>query len=206
MKKLLYLIIISMTLVACQQSKEQKADMLIKQHIKKTLYKPDTYKPIETKVDSAFAPFDDPEFYKDFAKFATLSSEMKIQESKMKDAKSSMAMWDDPYASSFGKNEYEDAKSEYEDASEQYEKLLNRALKLREKILKTLTGKKKFIGYKAIHNYRADNNAGNTLIGEEVLFIDKEFKEISFSLNLSEYEQIQEAIKLCIEQLEEYEN
>ena len=59
-----------------------------------------------------------------------------------------------------------------------------------------------FIGYKAIHNYRADNNAGNTLIGNSVFFIDKDFKEVLFALEVEEYNQIQEGIKNFKEQLE----
>ncbi|MBO7115883.1 MAG: hypothetical protein J6V87_02410 [Prevotella sp.] len=54
MKKVLYLILVLIVLAACSQSPEQKAEVLIKDSLKKSLYKPDTYKPVDTKVDSAF--------------------------------------------------------------------------------------------------------------------------------------------------------
>ena len=60
MKKVLYLILVLIVLAACSQSPEQKAEVLIKDSLKKSLYKPDTYKPVDTKVDSAFTPYDDP--------------------------------------------------------------------------------------------------------------------------------------------------
>lgn len=62
MKKFFYLALVAIVVVACGQSQEQKAESLIKEELKKSLYKPETYKPIETKVDSAFAPYDDPAF------------------------------------------------------------------------------------------------------------------------------------------------
>ena len=47
-----------------------------------------------------------------------------------------------------------------------------------------------FIGYKVTHNYRADNNSGNTLIGNNVFFIDKDFKEVTYSMDLDEYNEM----------------
>lgn len=63
MKKFFYFAFSTLVLVACSQSQEQKAEVLIKESLKKSLYKPETYKPVETKVDSAFAPYDDPAFF-----------------------------------------------------------------------------------------------------------------------------------------------
>ena len=51
MKKIFYLALVAVIMVACGQSQEQKAEVLIKESLKKTLYKPETYKPVETKVD-----------------------------------------------------------------------------------------------------------------------------------------------------------
>ena len=54
-----------------------------------------------------------------------------------------------------------------------------------------------------MHNYRADNNAGNTLIGNTIFFIDKNFEEIKYSMEVDEYNQVQEAISSFKEQIEE---
>ena len=63
MKKVMLFVAALMTLVACSQSPEDKAKVLIKESMKKTLYHAETYDPVETVVDSAFTPFDDPAFY-----------------------------------------------------------------------------------------------------------------------------------------------
>jgi hypothetical protein len=62
---------------------------------------------------------------------------------------------------------------------------------------------RKFIGFKAVHNYRANNNAGNTLIGNTIFFIDKNFEEVTYSMEVEEYNQVQEAISQFKEQIEE---
>lgn len=205
MKKIFYLALVAVIMVACGQSQEQKAEVLIKESLKKTLYKPETYKPVETKVDSAFAPYDDPAFFEELAELGKMNNEYAELEEKAKHAKSSMSIWSGPYQSAFGRNEYQEAKEEYEEANAKIEKLKTKGRKQYEKVAKMLQGEQTFIGYKAVHNYRADNNAGNTLIGNTIFFIDENFTEVRYSLEVEEYNQIQEAISQFKEQIEEEE-
>ena len=203
MKKIFYLALVAIVIVACKQSQEQKAEYLIKESLKKSLYKPETYKPVETKVDSAFAPYDDPTFFEELAELGEMNSEYEELESKAKHAKSSMAIRCGPYMSAYGRNEYQEAKSDYEEANAKLEKLKTKGRKQFKKIANMLQVSNKFIGYKAVHNYRADNNAGNTLIGNTIFFIDKNFEEIKYSMEVDEYNQVQEAISSFKEQIEE---
>lgn len=205
MKKVFNLVLVAIVMVACGQSQEQKAEALIKGSLKKSLYKPETYKPVETKVDSAFAPYDDPEFFEELAELGKMNSEYADLEGKAKHAKSSMSIWSGPYQTSFGRNQYQEAKEEYDEANAKIEKLKTKGRKQYEKVANMLQRSRKFIGYKAIHNYRADNNAGNTLIGNTIFFIDKNFEEVTYSMEVEEYNQLQEAIKQFQEQLEESE-
>lgn len=205
MKKFFYFAFFVAVLVSCSQSKEQKAEELIKDSLKKSLYKPETYKPVETKVDSAFAPYDDPALFEELAELGTLNSEYEDLEEKAKRAKSSMAIWSGPYQTAFGRNEYQEAKDEYDEANAEIEKLKTKGKKQYEKVVTMLQGERKFIGYKALHNYRADNNAGNTMIGNTIFFIDENFTEVQYSMEVEEYDQVQEAISQLEEQMEEVE-
>lgn len=203
MKKIFYLAFIAVVMVACDQSLEQKAEALIKESLKKSLYKPETYKPVETKVDSAFAPYDDPTFFEELAELGRMNSEYADLEEKAKLAKYSMSIWSGPYMTAYDRGEYQEAKEEYDEANAKIEKLKTKGRKRYEKVAKKLQGERKFIGYKAVHNYRADNNAGNTLIGNTIFFIDENFTEVKYSLEVEEYNQIQEAINQFKEQIEE---
>ena len=205
MKKFIYLSFLTLVLVACSQSQEQKAEVLIKESLKKSLYKPETYKPVETEVDSAFAPYDDPAFFEELAELGKMNSEYEVLEEKAKSAKSSMAIWSGPYQTAFGRNEYQEAKEEYDEANAQMEKLKTKGKKQYEKVVSMLQSERKFIGYKALHNYRADNNAGSTFIGNTFFFIDENFTEVRYSMEQEEYEQVQKAISQFKEQIEETE-
>lgn len=197
--------LVAIIMVACGQSQEQKAEALIKESLKKSLYKPETYKSVETKVDSAFAPYDDPAFFEELAELGKMDNEYAELEEKAKSAKSSMSIWSGSLQSAFGRNEYQEAKKEYEEAIARIEKLKTKGRKQYEKVAKMLQGERKFIGYKAVHNYRADNNVGNTLIGNTIFFIDENFTEVRYSLEVEEYNQIQESISQLEEQMEEEE-
>ena len=164
---------------------------------------PETYKPVETKVDSAFAPYDDPDFFEKLNMLETMSSEYDVLVAKAKEAKSSMSIWSGPYQSSYSRNEYQEAKADYEEANAKIEKLKTKGRKQYEIVANILNGPRKFIGFKAIHNYRADNNAGNTLIGNTIFIIDKNFKEITYSIEVDEYNYWQEFIKSFNERIEE---
>ena len=52
-----------LSVISCSQPSENKVDTLIQESVKKSLSHPESYLAIETVVDSAFAPFDDPSFY-----------------------------------------------------------------------------------------------------------------------------------------------
>lgn len=203
MKKIFYLALVAVVMAACGQSQEQKAEALVKESLKKSLYKPETYKPVETKVDSAFAPYDDPAFFEELAELGKMNSEYVELEDKAKRAKSSMAIWSGPYQTSYDRNEYQEAKEEYDKANAKMEKLKTKGRKQYEKVAKMLQESRKFIGFKAVHNYRADNNAGNTLIGNTIFFIDKDFEEVTYSMDLEEYNHVQEVISQFKEQIEE---
>ncbi|MBR2229006.1 MAG: membrane lipoprotein lipid attachment site-containing protein [Prevotella sp.] len=205
MKKFIYLLFLTLVLVACSQSQEQKAEALIKESLKMSLYKPETYKPVETKVDSAFAPYDDPAFFEELAELEKMNSEYEELDEKAKRAKSSMAIWSGPYQTAFGRNEYQEAKEDYDEANAQINKLKTKGKKQYEKVVSMLQSERKFIGYKALHNYRADNNAGNTLIGNTIFFINQNFTEVQYSMEAEEYEQVQNAISQFKEQIEETE-
>ena len=201
--KFFYMSLMAIVMVSCGQSQEQKAEALIKKSLKRSLYKPETYKPVDTKVDSAFAPFDDPMFFEELAEFGKMNSMYDELEFKAKRAKSSMSIWSSPYQSPFGRNEYQEAKADYEEANAKIEKLKRKLRKQYEIVVNMMQGSRKFIGYKAVHNYRADNNAGNTLIGNTIFFINKNFDEVIYSMDVKEYNQVQEAISQFKEQIEE---
>ena len=116
MKRIIFTIFaVSAFLVSCQKSNEDKAYDLIKDRMGKVLYHPESYESVEIVIDSAFTPFDSPEFYENTLKVAKICLEIDQLEKEIKLAKSSMAIWSGPYQSAFGRNEYKEAKEKFEE-------------------------------------------------------------------------------------------
>lgn len=193
MKKLLFGAALITVLTSCNNSPEDKANALIKEDLKKVLYHPETYESVETQVDSAFTPFDDPIFYDKTVQLCKLGMSIDEYDRKIKSAKSSMAIWSGPYQGAFGRNEYQEAKKEY-DENELNKK--NAEIKVNKLVneLKIIFNKgQQFIGFKAQHRYRANNNAGNTIFGEMKYLFDKDMNKIiaSYDMNGNEYKTVQ---------------
>lgn len=192
MKKIILVGISALAFVGCTVSPEKKAASIVEKAVKSSLYHPDSYDPIGTVVDSAFAPKDDPDFFEKTLNLYEISVEMDQCDRKMKHAKSSMAIWSNPY-SAFSRNEYNEAKEEYDNYVAQMETLQKKGEKLGQELKSIAEQGRNFIGWKVTHSYRAQNNAGQTLIGESVFILDPEMNKIlaGYNTNDSDYQSVQ---------------
>lgn len=177
---------------SCSKSLEDKANTLIEEDIKKTLYHPETYDPAETQVDSAFTPFDDPVFYEKTIQLCKIGMSIDEYDRKMKSAKSSMSIWSGPYQSTYGKNNYQEAKEEYEENAQNKKKAEKKVQKLVDELKAMINKEQQFIGFKARHRYRANNNAGQTVFGEMKYLFDKDMSKIvaSYDMDDDEYKAV----------------
>lgn len=178
MKKICITISLAIFLLSsCNNSPTDKANVLIKDNMRKSLIIADSYEPVETKVDSAFAPFDEPEFYNQTLKLLKMGIEIQKYEDRAKLAKSSMAIWSDPY-SAYSKNQYQESKAEYEEYIEKQHAIKEKIENTVNNIKEMVQQKPKFIGYKVTHRYRAKNNAGQTLLGDKLYILNNDFTEL----------------------------
>ena len=179
--------------VSCGKSPEEKANALIEDDIKKVLYHPETYDPAETQNDSAFTPFDDPAFYEKTVQLCKLGMSIDECDRKMKNAKSSMSIWSGPYQSAFGRNEYQEAKNEYDENDRNKKSIEAKVKKLATELKTMLENEQQFIGFRARHRYRANNNAGQTIFGETKYLFDKSLSKIvaSYDMDSEEYKAVQ---------------
>lgn len=197
MKKILFGVVIVTSLVtlfvSCGKSPEDKVNALIGEDIKKVLYHPETYDPAETRIDSAFTPFDDPAFYEKAVQLYKVGVAMEEYERNMKSAKSSMAIWGGTYQSAFERNEYQEAKAEYDENAQNKKTAEIKAKRIAEELKALLNKEKTFIGFKACHRYRAENNAGQVVFGEMEFLFDKDITKIlaSYDMDNDEYKVVQ---------------
>lgn len=202
MKKIMILFSMAMIMFctqSCQKSPEAQAESLIENTLKKNLYHPESYEAVETQLDSAYAPFDDPKFYEKTLKLANYNSQAIELDKEMKEVKSSMAIYSGCY-NEFSRNEYQEAKEKYENIQAELETIKSKAEKLVEDIKADAQKSPSFIGFKAKHKYRVNNNAGNTVFGMQLFLFDKEISSIitSYDMDGEEYQIVQQWYKLMM--------
>ena len=95
--------------------------------------------------------------------------------------------------SSYGKNEYMEAKDEYDENAQKKKSAEIKAKKLANELKTMLDKERKFIGFKARHRYRANNNAGQTVFGEIKYMFDRDINKIvaSYDMDDEEYKAVQ---------------
>lgn len=63
MRKMTLIVLAVISILSCSQSPQNEVNALIQKNVEKTLSHPESYEALQTVVDSAFAPFDDPAFF-----------------------------------------------------------------------------------------------------------------------------------------------
>lgn len=166
---------------ACASSPEDKANAMIQESMKKTLFFPESYKPVSTVVDSAFAPYDDPAFYEKTLRVVKLGVALQKLEEKAKWAKREVGMYTDNLRimySNADKVRLNQAKEEYQKYVNEIDKITKKAQKLGQELKAEMEKKPQFIGFKAKHTYNAQNNAGQTIGGSAVFIFNKDMNQI----------------------------
>lgn len=190
------------SLASCTKSPEQKVKDLLGKEIKKHLYIPDSYDPAEVKIDSAFAPYDSPEFIKLANTLVENAMELAEIQRNIDFAQSSVSIWDDR-SSSYSMNEYARAKRDLKKAQDEYSEKIAEGKETAQKFRTMMEQKREFIGYKTYVSYRAKNNDGDILMDAKYALFDKDFENIIEIYESIEYEQYQQALHSIIDSLEE---
>lgn len=190
------------SLASCTKSPEQKVKDLLGKEIKKHLYIPDSYDPAEVKIDSAFAPYDSPEFIKLANTLVENARGLAEIQRNIDFAQSSVSIWVDR-SSSYSRNEYARAKRDLKKAQDEYSEKIAEGKETAQKFRTMMEQKREFIGYKTYVSYRAKNNDGDILMDAKYALFDKDFENIIEIYESIEYEQYQQALHSIIDSLEE---
>jgi len=193
MRKAICFVTTLLLFVACSQTDKDRAEALIKDALQLELYNPDTYKPVDTHLDSAFAPYDDPAFFDQVEALVTLQLNIQQLDSNLRAAKDTMALLTVPMSDT-DEQKYEEARGKYESSMAELDEVRLKGDSLLVDIVRTLQRERRFIGYKVVHAYRADDSAGNMQAGNTVFLIDSLFSRVVYSLELTSYEKIQKII------------
>ena len=208
MKRLLYLMTGALALfiiVGCS-SNEKKAEKLIDNYMYKHLHDYKSYEPVETIIDTLYnVPITDNACIQAAAQMAMHSEQCDEYIEEAEDAERSMEIWSGGWSST-ARNEWKKAARKSMEARinecVEYQELLKCAKIIVEK-LPELDGKTQ-VGWMVKHSYRCNNRGGNSMLGTDVFFIDKEFKTILNSFDNEDEDAV--AILTQINEASEYGN
>lgn len=187
---LLFITFLAFVLSSCTKSTEEKAKELSEAKIKESLIIPDSYDLASIEVDSAFTPYDDPQFYELTIELAKDGTAIEQAKRDMDDAQSSIALWASPYQTSYGLNEQNQAKAKYRQAKKAESDATEHAKSIAEKMRVMFSKDPEFIGMKAKVSYRAKSNNGNVQIGTAKVLFDKDMTKVIniYDMDVEEYQ------------------
>lgn len=183
MKRTTLVLLASALIFAGCQSKEKKAEGLIREELSKTLYDYDSYQPIETTVKEAKASiYNDSTCWRRGAVLAYGMDQTSEYIDQIDKAREHMDIWGKPtyYSSSYSDQQYYKYKEEADELLEKA-KIAARTCKSIAMELKETASKldtTQVIGWEVYHSFRCKTKGGNSTIGDYRYIIDKGFKKI----------------------------
>ena len=166
----LIVILISLLCLSCSKTKEEKIQEIVNNSIKNDLFFPESYDPIEVKIDSVFNNMLSPENVEMAYEIIKIDNEVKslydeiVYTKELRDAFSSS-----PH-SSFYKS---DTKKIQNLENSRFEKE-NQLMQLFNSLQEQYWQRREFTGYCAIQKFRAKNNDNQICIGQYAVYIDTE--------------------------------
>lgn len=182
MKRLFYLMTGTLALfiiVGCS-SNEKKANKLIDDYMFRHLHDYKSYEVVETIIDTLYnVPITDDVCFQAAIQMAIHSEQSDEYKEEAEDAESTMDIWSGGWSST-SRKEWNKA------AQKSMEARINQCIENQERLryakiivekLPKLDGKTQ-VGWLVKHSYRCNNRGGNSMLGTDVFFMDKQFKTI----------------------------
>ena len=178
---------VALIFTSCTLSNEEKAEKLIQESLKGTLYHPDSYEPISTRVDSAFINIENlvkvGELFEELGNLLIKESEYQREMLSAERSKSIYAPsgW---YYDSHSQTMYNQYKQEFEENKAKLEKIAPKIATTIDKLKEVSKNiySEEFTGWIVTHRFTSKNGANTmTIPGNKIFVCDTEltivFKE-----------------------------
>lgn len=174
MKAKLLIIFLSLLCFSCTKTKEERIQALVDQSVKNTLLFPESYDPIEIRIDSVFDNMLSDKNIKTACEIIKICEEIDAINSEIEHTNKLIQIYSDAanpefYSSTLRglKKDLKKLKSDYVEQEKKFMQLLN---SLQEQYWQ----RKAFTGYSAIQKFRAKNNDNDVVMSSYILSIDAE--------------------------------
>lgn len=200
MKKF-FLTLIAGTFIFCSCSKtpEEKAEVLVKNYLTESLSDPTSYKPIETKLDSAFYPMDDSLMWNSVYAFIYTKDQWGRFEYHLADLENTVI--NDKRITTFSianKKHFMDlekSKKKLKDYIANVNAYINYMDSAQTKVKEAYEAPKRFIGYRVSHKYRSMDDLGNNKLHESYIVLNEDMTKVLGAIRKTAYDSIQSGIE-----------
>ena len=202
MKKLkLLFCAVALVFTSCTLSNEDKAEKLIKESLKGTLYHPESYEPISTRVDSAFINIENlvkvGELFEELGNLLIKESEYQREMLSAERSKSIYAPsgW---YYDSHSQTMYNQYKQEFEENKAKLEKIAPKIATTIDELKEVSKNiySEEFTGWIVTHRFTSKNGANTMTIPGNMIFVcDREFTRWSNGIDYDAFEKTFKLIK-----------
>lgn len=162
----LIVILISLLCLSCSKTKEEKIQEIVNNSIKKDLFFPDSYDPIEVYIDSVFDNMLSPENIEMAHRIIRIDKEIKALNDDIEYEKEVLGI--------FFKYENAQSKRKIQKLEDNRTEKENQLMQLFNSLQEQYWRRKEFTGYCAIQKFRAKNNDNQICIGKYAVYIDTE--------------------------------
>lgn len=206
MKNVISLLLLSLIVVGCGQSREEKAALFAENEVKKILNDASSYEAVETRLDSAFTSiYTDYEACAAAYKISELRSKQEALQDEYDREKSSAAIWSNSW-DAYSKEQHRQAKKEMEEIGNRLKKV-NDEIEENKMIIKNRyksLDENKFCGWAIYHRFRCANGLGIKSLADILLVTDENFETLQIRMLLDDtdpqgFEQIKQTIDGIIE-------
>ena len=172
-----------LSVISCSQPSEDKVNTLIRESVRKSLSHPESYMAIETVVDSAFAPFDDPVFYERTLEISKMTLENLEYVRKAREAVRYMKTKEYVHMTDSDRAQYRRFKDISYFYNGKVDSLSARIQEKGRKLIEMMGTDYRFIGFKVMHVYSAQDDGDNTAIRKRIFIVDDKWTK-----SLAEYD------------------
>ena len=195
------LTMVAVIMIGCGNTAEKKVNRLVKQDMKTTIEFPKSYEPIETTIDSAYVPWNDPVWLDMLLETSDLNEDYIKYEKVMRHAQREMTRYQN-MCTSYDNTKYEEAKKNFDKCRMEVTRIETKVTVIAEKMKIMMEQQPKVIGFIITHHYHAENKEGDVMIDDKYYIINKELTKIVASYSSDDMDKIHRAIN----ELSEFED
>lgn len=171
MRVSLILILISFFCFSCSKTKDEKIQEIVNNTIKNDLFFPESYDPIEVKIDSVFDNMLSSENIEIACEIIRIDDEIKALNNKIEKEREKLGIYNNAW---FLKHEIAESKRKIQEFENKWTEKENQIMQLFNSLQEQYWQRREFTGYCAIQKFRSKNNDNQICIGQYAVCIDTE--------------------------------